>query len=90
VYRGDFVLGLVFDEDGTLYSDDDVFALYGITIDEANAAIEGTEYDEGVLGCFIYSEDTMLCVARTGGDLAHSYLVTKSGGTVRAWFIWDE
>ena len=81
--------GITFDNDGKIYTDEELLALYGMTREQADEAIlvsvDGVGYYyNDIESCNIYSEDTLLCVAINGGDLAHGYLLTSTGGAVTA------
>ena len=85
----DFFDGITFDNDGKIYTDEELFALYGMTRGQADEAIlvsvDGVGYyNNDIQSCNIYSEDTLLCVAWNGGDLAHGYLLTSAGSAVTA------
>ena len=84
---GFMYMGLVFDNDGTIYGNKQVFALYDLTEEEAYSAIveqEGQDYGGEIIGCMIYDEQTLYCDAVTGGDLGHGWLITKRNGVVTA------
>lgn len=86
IIRDDLFWGLTFDNDGKIYTNEDIFAIYGISYDAANDAIMNfmDEHYNEIIDCYIFNEDTLYCSARNGGDLAHGYLLSSKDGIVTA------
>ena len=86
IIRADLIDGLAFDDDGKIYTNEDIFKIYGMTRAEAEAAIMASydEPDVKIQNCYIFSEDTIFCNAYGGGDFSHGYLITSKDGRVYA------
>jgi len=86
VVADDFVSGLTFDNDGKIYSDDEIFAIYNTTRAAVVKALEPDMPEDDVMPadmehlCHVYSDDTIICMSYGGGDFFHGALVTVKDG----------
>ena len=88
IIESDFVTGITFSNEGKIYSDTEVLALYGMTSEQADTAIlysiDRNDANNDISSCNIFDEDTLICTAFNAGDLSHAYLLSFENGVLSA------